>query len=135
MPPPAKFDWESAPLAEAERRLADLKGIYEHAATVMDRRRSVVPQRYTCWTQDHLEDKFEDGTSVISVATKLQCRKEGPEGRENFRDDGARDPHGNRITIRICSYLCYQDYNRFRIQQKQRGAGVLGVPVLPVKAQ
>jgi hypothetical protein len=122
-PVPARYDWENAPLDQAERHLAELRLALQHADMVMTTRRSTPTPTYVCWTQTMLDSKFPDGSLVISVQTRPACKREGTSGREAFRDDGAKDEYGNRVTIRVCSYQCYQDYIRWKGMQRLQGGG------------
>ena len=69
-----------------------------------------------------LTEHYPDGSAVISVATRPACKREGVSGREAFRDDGAKDEYGNRVTIRCCGYQCFQDYQRYKGSQRIFGA-------------
>ena len=113
-------------MADAEQRLEQLRLEYQRAAQIMDQRRSAPSATYVCWTQAHLDSRYPDGTPdgapVISDATRRACKREGVSGREAFRDDGAKDAHGNRVTIRVCSYQCFQDYQRWKGMQRVTGA-------------
>lgn len=114
----AAFDWRTAPLSEAQRRLADLKRIYDHAVQVVSSRQDKRAVSYRCWTQTH---KKEVPQSVID-----QCKNNIADGRWVFRDDGAIDKDGSRYSIVCCSMLCHKVYqqwaidNKFRRQQETR---------------
>lgn len=129
----SKFDWATAPMPEAEQRLAELKAEFLRCAAILDERRSRPLPRYQCWSQSMLDQKLPDGADVISAATRAACRREGEPGREAFRDDGAEDQWGNRVTIRCCGHLCFQDYQRWKgslrlraKEQREQARGVGG---------
>ncbi len=116
-----RYDWERSPLPDAERRLEELRREYIHATAVMNQRRSAPQPTFTCWTQSMLDEKYEGTeTPVISNMTRSQCRKTGPSGKWASRYDDHQDERGNRISVSCCSYLCNQDYLRWRGWAKSR---------------
>jgi hypothetical protein len=105
-----EFNWNTAPLPEAQRRLAEIKEIYDRAAQVVLSRQSRLPVTYRCWVQFH---KPEVPASVVR-----QCRNEIPDGKWVFRDDGCLDSKGRPSVC--CSIQCYTVYGQYQSDKKYK---------------
>ena len=96
----AEFDWQSSPLPEAERRLADIKSIYDRAASVVLQRQSRLPVEWRCWSQTH--------KSQVPKSSLALCRGAIPDGKWVFKNDGDLDSKGHPAVC--CSQQCYTVY-------------------------
>lgn len=106
------FDWETAPLAEAQRRLRDIERIAHDARRIVAAREAKHPQSYRCWCQAHRQHVPE---SVLK-----QCRGTIIDGRWMHRSDGALDDDGTKITAVVCSRLCFEVFNQHQSQLRNQ---------------
>lgn len=110
------FSWETAPLPEAKRRLAELEKLLQDARIKVAARERIPPKVYTCWSQQH--------ALIVPKSVMALCKGQINDGKEAFRDDSAKNDEGIITPIRVCSYLCfrcYQDYsNQKKIERNKR---------------
>lgn len=106
------FSWETAPLAEAKRRLAELEAIVKDARIKIAARETKAPKVYQCWSKSHV--------FIVPKSVMEKCKGELSDGKEVYRDDSATDGNGMIVPIRICSYLCYRVYQDYASQQKMQ---------------
>lgn len=118
--PPSEFDWSTSPLPEVQRRLADLKRIYDKAVTIVSSRADTRVKIWACWSQEHAKEKdpIFGWTAEDWKKTLAQCRKQVADDACAFRDDGAMNRDGTRRTIVCCSQLCMQAYQRWAWRRK-----------------
>lgn len=131
--PPA-FEWESCPLPEAQRRINDLEELLGRARSIVNRRLSVIPKKWKCWSQS------SDAHKVIPAAdyeiVLAQCRGEVPDGRHLHRDDGYVGLDGERRSIVICSHTCFLAYQQATQRLRAQRAGVSTMPApIPLAQQ
>ena len=107
-----EFDWKTAPLDVAKKRLADLKRIYDHALQVVSLRQIAQAVIWHCWSQSHKKD------GLVPDSVLAQCHDLIPDGRWVFRDDGALTKDGSRCSIVCCSQLCYKVYVEWQVRDK-----------------
>lgn len=109
------FDWSTAPLAECQTRLGDLRRAYDAAAAIVLARSAESRPQWTCWSQLHKSDKRSDGSPVVPRSILALCRKSGDNGRWASRDDGVfRVVNGIRIPdpVICCNATCHEMYQR-----------------------
>lgn len=107
------FDWSTSPLPEAQKRLSDLKASYEKALAIVSARQQKLPPTYHCWTwlnKIDLQSKFAE---VIA-----QCKRQIPDGRWVFRNDGDVGPDGRPAVC--CSQKCYLVYWQMMGERKHQ---------------
>ena len=112
------FDWETSPLEEAEKRLSDLKSIYEKARVTVTARQNLGTRGkiWKCWTQSHKKD--------ILASMVKQCKVDVLDSSCPFRDDGALDDNNNRYSIVCCGSLCMQQYQAYSYARKAAKKGL-----------
>jgi hypothetical protein len=114
------FDWKTSPLAEVQRRLAELKIIYDRAVSIVASRQAPVAVEWRCWSQSQRKAKNPGGSPVIPASVMAQCHDKIADGRWLFRDDGARGRDGERVSIVCCSQLCFKVYQEWAVNEKLR---------------
>lgn len=123
---PPGFDFATAPLAEAQRRLRDLEDITARARQAINLRLALVPKKWRCWSQSHLKD------GVVPKSVLAQCRGEVQDGRWVHKDDGAKDGDGNISPIVCCSQKCTLMYQDWSTRRRASERGVSGLPRIPI---
>lgn len=108
-----EFDWHESPLPEAQRRLAELKIIYDKAAVIVQTRQQKLPVSYHCWTHVHQKDLMDRFAEVVR-----QCKNEIPDGKWVFRNDGDVDSSGRPSVC--CSQKCYLVYWQMLSENKHQ---------------
>lgn len=105
---PGEFDWVNSDFKLATQRLADMRREYDRCASIMlNRQREVAPVIWPCWTQSHKD--------IVPKRALAECRKQVPDGKWVFKDDGYRDPETKMpAPIVCCSQLCYTAYQQSR---------------------
>jgi hypothetical protein len=117
------YDWEEAPLAEAEQKAADMIREAARVQAIIVRRKNPNNKfRWVCWTTEHL-DLVPPGLKYNGESVRARCSKggDGITQLPKFTDNGnSVMEKGVRVfkPAHCCNFLCYQIYQAKRVRQK-----------------
>lgn len=113
------YDWEDAPLHEAQTKAAEMKREYDRVAAIIVRRQNPANAAWTCWTEENKKNPEVE----IPKSVKSQCLRRGPDGKWKFRDDGRFVQVDGIRTLKsafCCNVYCFSVYQKYKVRPPVR---------------